>query len=735
MGAAGSSSRTSSNQSAWSRSSTASRSTTASSGIRPTSVLSSNRRYTLSRRRTSAFVRGLLIGHDKDIVIKIRTGDRHGAGIDASIKIVLHDEDGNCSEPITLHNSFGNDFEWGSENTFKVPGKKIRALNLLGEITRVEFWRDRWLTMYIKWFVDTITVTNNVTEESYVFPVLRWVQPNIHYRINGLDTSLPQHDECREQRLTELENKKKIYVFDQKIENGPVQVEHIPPDEHFSTDYIHEIKKLKMKLKAVAKIECLTTGEFETLADIQSIYTEGSSLFYRPRGADGWNNDAYFGLQRVAGLNHSLIRLVTTVLPFNFPVTDSMVKPLLEGLTLQKAIDAKRLFICDLKIMEELSVKEGLTMCAPIALFFLNQSDELKPIAIQLFQTPSRSNPIFTPTDSFLTWTLAKMWFNNADAGYHQALTHLGMTHILMEGVTVATHRNLSQSHPVFRLLAPHFMFLIAINSRALNFLVNPGGYIDNNMTYGVKGLFELVTRRFKTWRMDIDGWLPTDLKERGLDDLNILSCYHFRNDALLVHSAIKKYVTAYVNLYYTSDSLLHGDEEIQNWASELVKERNKSEGGVGILGVPGGGKLTHNDQLIKILTCIIYTCSVSHAASNFPQYDEYGFPANYPALLRGTPPSKKTAITTEKDILASLPDKHTTLESMLITKILSTKGTKSLGDFEVQYIFDPAALDVVQTFRKDLKAISATIKSQNRKRSPRYDYLDPEFIPNSISI
>ena len=33
---------------------------------------------------------------------------------------------------------------------------------------------------------------------------------------------------------------------------------------------------------------------------------------------------------------------------------------------------------------------------------------------------------------------------------------------------------------------------------------------------------------------------------------------------------------------------------------------------------------------------------SVSHAAANFSQYDDYAFPANYPAILHGKPPTDK---------------------------------------------------------------------------------------------
>ena len=44
-------------------------------------------------------------------------------------------------------------------------------------------------------------------------------------------------------------------------------------------------------------------------------------------------------------------------------------------------------------------------------------------------------------------------------------------------------------------------------------------------------------------------------------------------------------------------------------------------------------------------MTTIIYTCSVSHASTNFPQYEEYGFPPNYPGMLRGIPPKNKVGL------------------------------------------------------------------------------------------
>ena len=39
-----------------------------------------------------------------------------------------------------------------------------------------------------------------------------------------------------------------------------------------------------------------------------------------------------------------------------------------------------------------------------------------------------------------------------------------GFTHLVCESICISVHRSLSPSHPVFRLMAPHFLYLIAIN-------------------------------------------------------------------------------------------------------------------------------------------------------------------------------------------------------------------------------------------------------------------------------
>ena len=47
--------------------------------------------------------------------------------------------------------------------------------------------------------------------------------------------------------------------------------------------------------------------------------------------------------------------------------------------------------------------------------------------------------------------------------------------------------------------------------------------------------------------------------------------------------------------------------------------------------------------------------------------------------------------------MLSYLADKNTTVETMTIAHLLSMQGLKRLGDFEVDYQFDPKSVRAVQ--------------------------------------
>ena len=415
-------------------------------------------------------------------------------------------------------------------------------------------------------------------------------------------------------------------------------------------------------------------------------------------------------------------------------MTDDMVEPFLEGLTLTHALSDRRIFIVDHEILQDCPSMPDLTICAPFALFFEQNDGTLIPIAIQLFQDKADDNPVFLPTDSKYSWTLAKMWFNNADACVHQSAIHLAATHLIMEGIAIVMNRQLSQSHPIFKLLKPHFHLLLPTNTRAFEKLFAPiHGWTEGITNMGITGLNHIIEKFCEKWRMDIDGLLPADLMYRGVEDPEVLKHYYFREDAMTVYEIIHKYVNNYVKLYYDDDNDVIDDAEIQSWREEMAK--SSAEGGLGLHGVPGDSeKFMSRRQLVDVCCCVIYTCTVGNSASKLKKYDEYAFIPNYPSKLIGEPPKDKRE-RTEDDILAALPDKATVMETLKIFKLLAQKHSESIGHFVVNCVYDPKGVKLIKEFRDDLKKASGLIRTRNKSRMISYLCLDPLEIQNNICI
>ena len=119
-----------------------------------------------------------------------------------------------------------------------------------------------------------------------------------------------------------------------------------------------------------------------------------------------------------------------------------------------------------------------LEMASPICLLYHGTDDELRPIAIQLGQSPGDAFPIWTPNDKENDWLLAKMWFRHADYQVHQMKSHLALTHLIIEPIAVAMFRCLMPCHPVHKLLREHLQFVIAINVIGRANLIGSVSYI-----------------------------------------------------------------------------------------------------------------------------------------------------------------------------------------------------------------------------------------------------------------
>ncbi|XP_060586275.1 allene oxide synthase-lipoxygenase protein-like [Ruditapes philippinarum] len=620
--------------------------------------------------------------------------------------------------------SFPDNFERGFKNIFNINEPKLDVIDEL-EIRGDSMIGERG------WNIDRLTVTNKNTGAQSVFPVFTNIKSDQTYTFNINDVSLPQQSSNKKERQRELNEMRELYELTEKRLPGcPPLVKKLPPNEDFSFAYKFEIGGKLVKLKLEEKWDELISGEFESMENIEDVF---GKFFPKPSNLQRWRNNKLFGMQRLMGVNPDVIHLCTKI-PSKLPVNNEMLKPFLE-ISLEDALTNKRIFIVDYEIMDGLPTKPGFTMTSPIALFYQQNDGTLIPIAIQLFQKPGVDNPVFLPSDPEYTWILAKMWFNVADANYHESVTHLGFTHLKMEGIVAITHRQIYKTHPIYKLLMPHFLDLIAINWTGIPELIGDEGYVVKLLNIGREGLLELINRKNKNWRMDVEGTLPNDMKERGLDDTSCLPEYYYRDDAMEIYNAIFEYVKKYLDLYYPTDNDVMTDQELQKWRKEMVAPVDQK--GLGMLGVFGKkGKFTEKRQVCLTLTSIIFTCSAKHAAVNFRQYEEYAFPPNYPLTLRGLPPKTKEDLKQE-ELVKYLPQKERTYDTLVITDVLSTFITHALGDFEAQYITDEKALRILAEFRNDLANIAYLNKKRNNteRKIEQYWALNPTRVPNSIAI
>ena len=158
--------------------------------------------------------------------------------------------------------------------------------------------------------------------------------------------------------------------------------------------------------------------------------------------------------------------------------------------TLNNALAEGRIYLADYTLLDTLvngiSLEEQKYISAPLALFAVPPSSytvrSLFPVAISYQQTSISNNwllftPLVTDTDAD-TWMTAKNIVQMADSNYHELVSHLGRTHLVVEPFVVATNQ-LPDNHNLRNLLKPHLEGTVLINYGAHTTLIAPGGGVD----------------------------------------------------------------------------------------------------------------------------------------------------------------------------------------------------------------------------------------------------------------
>ncbi|XP_028996207.1 arachidonate 12-lipoxygenase, 12S-type [Betta splendens] len=665
--------------------------------------------------------------------VTVATGTSEYSGTNNYIFVTLVGEEGESER--TLLDNPGLDFCRGAVDQYKVTSPSPLGALLLVRLEKTRYWvEDNWFCRYV-------TVEPPAGDRVLTFPCYRWFTGDVTIEIReGTAKTLKNDSDPRlkAHRESELQERQKIYRWatwapgiprcvDAKTEADLPQDARFENEKRSDFEYSLQYALLELSLKKLA----ITFGKSWTDLD------DFKRIFWKLRSPiaeycmEHWKEDWLFGYQCLNGSNPRMIHRCRK-LPDNFPVTADMVQGCMGPKTsLDKELRAGNVYLIDYAIMDGIptNVIKGKPqyVAAPLCLLYQHPDDGLVPIAIQLDQTPGPGAPVFLPRDPPLAWLLAKMWVRHSEFQVFQLLSHLLRTHLVIEVICVATLRQLPAVHPIYKLLAPHLRYTLEINCRGRTQLISSCGIFKRVVSTGGDGLLILAQRDYKT--LTYRSLQPhKDFADRGVTHLRN---YFYREHSLMLWEAIHRFVSDMMSLYYQADHEVQEDRELQAWIKDISQE--------GFADLPSFGlpsKLSTREELCTLLTVAVFTSTAQHAATNNGQFDWCAWVPNTPCTMRQPPPTDKDAVTMEM-IMATLPDVSQSCMQMAITWHLGRRQPDAipLGQYTEEHFSEGPAVELIDTFRTELKKIEEHILSQNQGLELQYLYLLPSRIENSITI
>uniref|UniRef100_A0A8C2GE29 Arachidonate 12-lipoxygenase n=1 Tax=Cyprinus carpio TaxID=7962 RepID=A0A8C2GE29_CYPCA len=646
--------------------------------------------------------------------VTVATGTSEYSGTNNYIYVTLVGERGE-SERTVLDNP-GLDFRRGAVDDYTVKSSADLGPLILVRLEKQKYWvEDNWFCRYVK-----VSVPGQRC--SYTFPCYRWLVGDkvvVELREGTAkkisDDTLPLEISHRK---AELQERQKIYRWLAWAPSIPKCIDakseaDLPQDARFDnekrSDFVGSLHYALLEL-SLKKLAIKFGKSWNDLDDFKRI-------FWKLRSP-------------IAGNNHKMFTFLSLVLIF-LNTMDSWKSAPNICVSLSLLLKEGNIFLVDYAIMDGIPanvIRDRIQhIASPLCLLYEHPEKGLIPIAIQLGQKPDKDTPIFLPSDPPLAWLLAKMWVRHSEFQVFQLLSHLLRTHLVVEVICVSTLRQLPAVHPIYKLLTPHLRYTLEINCRGRTQLLSMDGIFKKVVSTGGDGLLILAQREYKV--LTYRSLQPKfDFLDRGVTKLKD---YFYRDHSMMLWNVIQNFVSGIVSLYYKSDSEVEQDSELQAWIHDVAVE--------GFVDVPHFGlasELKTKEELITLLSVAIFTSTAQHAATNNGQFDWCAWVPNTPCTMRHPPPTDKDAVTMGM-IMDTLPDISQSCVEMAITWHLGRAQPDAIpmGQYVEQYFTEPAALRVIDKFRKELKELEEQIIAQNEGLELQYLYLCPSRMENSITI
>ena len=470
-------------------------------------------------------------------------------------------------------------------------------------------------------------------------------------------------------------------------------------------------------------------------------YEQLFQTFDKPYTLDIGLTDEYFGYSYVGGMNPATHSKMTEI-PAKLELTQDRFNraPGFQSDNLEIALREGRIFYTDYEALSLLSngfhPQAKKYIYQPIVVLGIPRSGErkLQPIMIQCGQDPAR-DAVFSPDEGY-NWKGAKVVAAAAHNSHHEMLTHLGFTHLVMEPITIATRRHLHEDHPIYGLLNPHLEGTLPINSLAINKLIQKDESVDRLVGSEINSNYALIGQQRLSFQYRAN-FFPERMARQGLIEKDgsgryILEQFPYRDDGYLIWEAVKSWVTDYINYYYSDNSKILSDYELQNWGLEIAT-RGKVQGF--LEQKPDGDfeMIRTKQELMDLLTMAIFTAGPQHAAVNFPQKTDGAYLPAVP-LSGYQPAPQKGQTMREKDWLAMFPPLDVALRQAQTMTFLGSVYHTTLGHYGPFYFKDDGVRELQMKFVNKLEDIEKVIDRRNQNRR-EYNHLKPSHIPQSVNI
>ncbi|KAG9571360.1 Lipoxygenase, partial [Aureobasidium melanogenum] len=481
----------------------------------------------------------------------------------------------------------------------------------------------------------------------------------------------------------------------------------------------------------------------QTLQDYTLLYDQEWTATLPQGPAPGiltnYTQDLLFSMERLSFSPYQIRRLNSSKDTLNFDV-DDQVATNLTGMTQQQLLTSGRLFYADYRDQAELTPTTNPRYSAAVDAYFYidQQSGDFLPLAIR---TNQGANLTYTPADSPDDWMLAKIMYNVCDLWFAQ-WEHLARTHEVVQIVYMAAIRSLSDAHPVKAVLDRLMFEVFAIQPLAQSVLFAPGGVVDLAFPYTYESAKDYSSNYYFTRSGNFQsGYFLNDLQNRGLLNATTgpqLKNFPYYEDASVIYSAIRTFMTSFVNSYYPSDSAVAADKEIQAWVQEC-------NGPAKVMDFPSA--ITTTSTLIDVLTHMAHLSSTAHHTVNTDELMSASSTLPFHAMSLYSPVPTQKGVT---NLVAFLPPLEQAGEQIAINSLFSRNyfaGTNRT----LSHMFDEPAMlnrmnvntrNAATTFMNSMNSFSSKVKartfdSQGLSQGMPFVWkaLDPNVAPFGVTV